>query len=59
MPNAVLPALLVLRVVREARADELVDLIQRHPPRRAAPDRHHYERVVRIRRLLVRRRRRR
>ena len=51
--DGVLPALLVVAVVREVLHDELVDLAQCHPFLGAAADRHHDQGVVGKRGLLV------
>ena len=51
MPDAVLPALLVLAVEREALHDELVDAVERDAFVRLAHDRHGDEGDVAVRRL--------
>jgi len=55
VPDRVLPALLVLAVVREVANDELVDAVERQSLVRAAADRHHNHGVVAVRRFLGRR----
>ena len=52
--DRVLPALLVLAVVREVTDDELVNAVERQTLVRAAADRHHDHSVVAVRRLLDR-----
>lgn len=51
--DGVLPALLVLPVVREVFHDELVDAVQGEPFLRALPNRHHDQCVVTKRRFFV------
>lgn len=51
--DGVLPALLVLPVVREVLHDELVDAVERQPLLWALPDGHHDQRVVAERRFVV------
>lgn len=48
MPDGVLPALLVLAIVREVSHYVLVNAVEREPLFRAVADRHHYEGVVAI-----------
>lgn len=50
--NGVLPALLVLAIVREVADDELVDAVQRQPLLWAAANCHHDHRVVTVGGLL-------
>lgn len=56
VPNAVLPALTVLPVVRESFHDEPVDAGERQPPFRRGIDGHRYQGDVRVRGLFVTRR---
>lgn len=53
MADRVLPTLLVLAVVREVLHDKLIDTVQGEALLRALTDRHHYQRVVTVRGLLV------
>lgn len=52
VPDGVLPALLVLPVIREVLHDELVDAVEREPLLGTLSDGHHDERVVAERRLV-------
>ena len=53
MSDGVLPALFVVAVIGEVPHDELVDAVESEALLRRRSDRHHDQRVVRIRRLLV------
>ena len=53
VPDGVLPALLVVLVVRKMTHDVLVDAVQGQPLLRALPNGHHDERVVTVRRFLA------